>query len=95
MKTITLTTGKGYYTKNGEVKGYFDLTPGAHQIADEFEFVESATLPPIVPDTIPPEVIQENLIFQKQQEILREQAVTALKAEGKLPGNFDPKPKGK
>lgn len=89
MKTMTLrTTGRGYYTQGGQVKGYFALPLGDHPFRDEFEYVElpeGSTPPAIVPEFVPDET--EILIAQKSADLLREQAVDALIFEGKLPAN--------
>jgi len=94
MKKVNLSTsGKGYYTRNGQVKGYFDLPLGDHNTAEDVQFIEvpaGTALPPVVPDFIadPAEI----LIRDKSAEILRSQAIDALITEGKLPPGT---PKGK
>jgi hypothetical protein len=89
MKTIKVTTGFGYFTKNGKIDSKAELPKGEHPAGDEYEYHEvknKTELDKVKVYQEPPtkEEQEQIMIADKKQEILERQARAELIEEGKL-----------
>lgn len=90
MKKMTVTTGFGYYTDaNGTMTDKYELAPGVYSLRDDLSYTEVSNKTILDAITFPEEVLSDEqkaeiVIFQKSREILRQQAIDALAADGIL-----------
>ena len=91
MQMIKVTTGFGYFVDiAGHKIAKAELPPGEHPLRDDYSYVEVANKAALDAITLyieppTPEQQIERLIGQKTREI----TIEALKAEGKLPPEFE------
>ena len=91
MSKILVITGLGYYKdQQGRVIAKAQLPPGRHDLGDDLIYVEvdnQADLDKIEIYQPPPTSEQLNVI--KIGQYTRQEAITALKAAGQLPADFE------
>ncbi len=96
-----LSSGFGYIKRGEKIVGKFEFPSGStHKFQDGDEVIELNTRQEMLqvqlepPVSVGPDPL-EILIREKMESNARSKAIADLKLEGKLPPNFDDKPKEK
>ena len=90
MKTITVKTGFGYFSKDGYIIAKAELPPGEHTVDDDYNYIEvnsKSDLKQIGVYCDPVEAAKVEAETKIRNKI-REIAVQQLKAEGEIPQDY-------